>query len=272
MLKKLFLILCFCLISNFANSQSKYVIHRIGGSVELVSAGQKPTKGFLLGDNDKIKIGDQSYISIIDKANHKLFEYRKVGTYSVSEIVSFCKNENNSITSGFVREIRNNIAKGDGKNSRSVGAVRRGEIDEMIMEQIYAFISKHINDTIPSSTEVTIQLSREDDCVSMTLVNNTEEILFANVLELSNGIKPTFCFESDNNNPCLILMPHSDLDMNHIKMLDVGQKFLLVCSDMEFDSEGIQFMIDEQLEPNDTINKGCQCYSFVVNASVGNGR
>ena len=249
------------------HAQRKYEIHKMGGSVEFVSSSQKLSKGMALDEKDRIRIGDQSFLSFVDRTSQKLYEYKSPGIHSVLEMVRFCTNEKRSITNGIVREIKNNIAKGDGKNVRSVGAVKRGDIDEKMMEQIYAFIAKHMNDTSSVGSQVAIKLVRKEDGLSLVLVNSTDKILYANVLSLANGLKPIFCFDTDSETPCLMLMPHSELDMLHVIMMDVGQKFLLVCADKEFDSEGIQFMMDEQLEPDDSIKEGCQCYSFILNVN-----
>ena len=258
-----YVILCFCSINICA--QSKYEIYKIKGTVKVVSQAKKAKKGTQLTENDEIKIENKASISILDKINCKLYEYSKVGIYRVSQIIQSCADENKSITSRFLREIKDRISSGDGKNTYSVGAVRRGDIDELVLEQIYAFISEHINDTSSENSQVEIKLEKyEKGTISLILVNNSEKPLYANVLQIIKDQLPFFCFEGGDDMACLLLEPHSELNLNHVKIADMGQKFLLICSDAEFDSDDIQNMINKQFEPNYSLKNACQCYSFVL--------
>lgn len=256
-------ILCWCSINVYA--QAKYEIYKVKGTVKVISKTLKAKKGIQLTENDKIEIGNKASISILDKISCKLYEYNKAGTYSVSQIIQIRSDESNSITSRFIREIKDRISNGDGKNTYSVGAVRRGDIDELIIEQVYAFISKHINDSSSKNSQIAIKLEKhEKGTISLILVNKSEKPLYANVLSIVNEQLPTFCFNGDHDMSCLLLEPNSELNLSHIKMVNVGQKFLLVCSDSEFDSDDIQSMINKQLKPNYSLKDTCQCYSFIL--------
>lgn len=244
-------------------AQSEYEVQKIKGKVELVSLNNKPLyKGVILNGNDIIRIKVNSSITLIDKKNYRLYDYSVSGEHRTSQIVEKCIKNGNSITSQIVNEIKNNIIKGDEKNLRSVGAVRRGTDDEL--ELLYSAIINRINNNNPNNcTDVCLKYTIKDGKdIVLTIENNTSNILYSNVLSWKDNSIPQFCYVNELAN--LIIEPFSSLTIDKVKFLCSGQSFILVCSYSEFDIEPIQNMLNEGEIPDFSYDKESDCITYVL--------
>ena len=262
-MKHIFVIIVFliCVCGTFA--QSKYEIQAIKGNVELMLPNIKPLyKGYTLNASDKIRIKKNSSITLVDKNNYRLYEYSVPGEHRTFQIVEECIKNGNCITKQIVNEIRNNIIKGDKKSLRSVGAVRRGTDDEL--EMLYSAIINRINNNIPNkSSDVCLKYTIEDGkYLILTIENNTNSILYTNVLSWKDNTIPHFCYVNELAN--LIIKPFSSLTIDHVKFSCSGQSFILVCSYSEFDTEPIQNMLNEGVIPDFSYDKDSDCITYVL--------
>lgn len=264
-MKKLFFTLVLCLFCSLQSmSQKKYEIYKVSGKVEFANPNkEKLQKGRVVFNSDIITINNEASISLIDIINNKLYEYSKAGTYKIEDIVNSCINESNNITRRIIRELKSNMS--DRKvYLHSVSAVRRG--DEEYLESVYSFIMKHLNDST-NVDSVSLECNKVDNgFVFFRLFNNTSTSLYANVLSITNGNNPYFCYEDEMTN--LMLEPNSELNVDYVRFLDRGQTFFLICSEKPYDTNIIQEMIEDQYIPDILSSEVEPYYSFVLKTGL----
>ncbi|MEN3040436.1 MAG: hypothetical protein ABDH66_02710 [Bacteroidia bacterium] len=186
-------------LSAFAYGQGILVLATRGDvQIEQGAGWAKATAGMRLQDQQKIKVGQGSYIALIFPGN-KAREIRQPGIYTPNQLISQRTNtDDNAYASKYTGYILNQaVASGAGRASgKTLGAVTRSTMAPAPRTPVQsAFFADRVIfnwDRVPGSEGYIVQVVDESGQVLITREVPAEQTSIE--LNLENKIKPSVCY------------------------------------------------------------------------------
>lgn len=132
-----------------ANSPQQVKVYSVNGKVVKKSgkSWMDVKKLMDLNLSDVIIIKPESSLRVIESPKFDVYTFDSAGEFVISKLIENAKQSNNSLTKKIIAESRRNIANGNAKSQKQIGACFRGDIDEDEIELMYADIIYSLNST-----------------------------------------------------------------------------------------------------------------------------
>lgn len=212
-------------------------------------------KQSVVNDMDVVQIGKNSSLSLLDKAENRVYIYDVEGEWILSDIIKKCRKDNLNMTNRIIVEAKKQIIKGQQKSYTTIGGVKRDACDEEVLESIYGQLCKYIdapNILQPSSCTVLKKICNDDNTFYFEIANIGGTTMYANVLYHPKQTSSwRILYECSSDYPCLEIPAGSTIEMKHERMIDKKGCYILFSTNVQFDSNELMYMFKENMEPED---------------------
>ena len=236
---------------------ARYRVHKISGEVTLVNegAGIPMERGTQVNLNDKVRIGENGSVSILDSNTSRVYVSGRVGLTTVAEIIMSARKQSESITRLVYNQAMESI-KDETKKSISLGATVRGDEHAKTTTQLlYGYLS-----ALPSCNEmelsVSLSLARiiNDGDWFFRVENNSSELLYFGVLRVENG-KTELMPEVGRFDgvSVLVVEPKASLELSQYVFAntDIESSYFLFATPQPFDMQELMVLFNSEYKCSD---------------------
>ncbi|MCH5229796.1 MAG: hypothetical protein J1F12_07390 [Muribaculaceae bacterium] len=199
--------------------------------------------------SDKINIGPESSIRIMDTGKHVVYTFQQNGEFTVSDLLDKIKKENSSLTSKIIAESRKNLNSGKSSSAKLIGAALRGELDENEIENLYSQIKYFLKNPSKMGNLKVEKIYLDDSLFNFRVTNETAQPIFFNILSKDTNDFWLPLFENDGESG-ILSFPEEVIDIDHLTFVDEPDiLYIGIGYPAEFPAEEIQYRLNENMDP-----------------------
>lgn len=256
-MKKIVLLICFLVISAFGLSAQKYMVAYAAPGVEYYAAGEwKPlARRDMLSEKDKVRIGTNLSLTLIDTNTNEVYAYGKTGETEVRQIVSKGRT---SVVKRFAQHLLTSVKNGDAdkisyeatvvyRDAKSDGAIYAA-LKDVGARSAYLLDLELVD---PVTGEPLGEHRRLGDRFVFRVTNNSQEHLFVNILGVDSSGEMFDCLPVDEALTMLhLLVPAmSTIDFAEFPLemtFPTGEeRFILLATTSPFDLRNVIKLYEE---------------------------
>lgn len=256
------------MLSTLCLYASRYVVFKVNGDVKIQSANGwvVPKKRQAVVLKDKVRIGPEAVIGVLDKESKGIYYSSAEGDITVSEIIRTAKKQAGRHTSLVAGSLANGGSRSVARRSsrKVVGGVSsvlmRGQEAEVVdgatdsvsmnRDAMWRVLNRMTLDRAGIKTDSLGVVSfacdvDADSVMTFRVVNDSDEEFAVNVVKLGDGSAPQLLISGGEDNRTLVLAPHADVTVDWVPVLyepDAG--YLLLVADAEFNVMYVQRLVD----------------------------
>ena len=199
-MKKSLLILLLSMLALPLWAQSRYSVYKTQGKVQVcpkaATTWADAVRKQELQLGDRLQLGEQSAITILDSSNSLLYTYEKAGECSVMEAVRSVRNKAGARTGAVNAEMKRSIqSHGADPGYGVLGASFRGQGEASYTDSL-AVRLRSLAFTEQKNHQLTLTLVPLEEAAVFQLRNGADIPLYVNVLRV-DGKEMTVCLEFD---------------------------------------------------------------------------
>ncbi|MCM1520831.1 MAG: CHASE2 domain-containing protein [Lachnoclostridium sp.] len=210
-------------------------------------------------DSDVLRINPKSSIKVVDKASRKVYTFDTRGEATVKSLIEQGNREKASITKRIVAESRRKMEAG--KSHDAVGAAERATLDEELLESLYTALCQGFDKGINSGCITMTIISEGDGLFHLSLSNTGDQPMYANVMLSIDGSPWSAVYESDDEDPALLIPAGDTVELVHDTLLAApGMRLVAVGYAQPFDAGELSDMFAERMQPESEAATGVSFY------------
>lgn len=193
MISRKFIFPLVVLLTFFCSSgdvMARYYVHKVSGQVSVVKEGAyvPMERGRQVNLNDKVRVGDRSSVSIVDKNTNRVYVGGEAGLTSVANIIMSARKQSESISRLVYNQAVASI-KDDGRPSISLGATSRGDESGKSTTQLLYSSLAGLKDCrkIEHSSSISLSRIKNGDEWFFRVDNKGSELLYFGIIRLKDG-------------------------------------------------------------------------------------
>ena len=276
-MKKFFLtklhLLAFFLMLPSALQAVSFRIYRVEGEVSILKNNKwvTPTINQELSVSDQFMIGEQGRLGIVNNENHRIYYTVRNGKQNVAQIISAARKQSDRIASNMHKQLTSNTKLTDSPlpiwGGVNRGKQQNGDSTAFVYAAIYQYLQTQEKQ---ASKLVSADIITSDDSYFFKAVNNTDMLLFANVIRLPQASDdyPQICLEVGYtmNEPFLVIGPHQETNWSNYTFLreNLQHNYLLFASETPYDCQALQMLLRTFSPPNQPNGKQAKVYFSLI--------
>jgi len=171
-------------------AQARYYVHKVSGSVSCLRGDSYVNleSGQQIDVADKVRIMEQSSVSIVDKNTSRVYVSTETGVTTIADIILSARKQSEAITRLVYRQTMDSV-KDYAKKPASLGATFRGdESQKSFTRLLYASMSGSLDRRkVKSSDSISLSRVFKGDQWYFRVENNSRELLYFGVIRIKDG-------------------------------------------------------------------------------------
>ena len=256
-MRKVIMILCLILPLSVI-AQERYSVYSSNSDTFVYNnetkSWESASKGTTLSLESIVNVGDKGEFQVLDSQTQRIYSSVKTGKQTIQSLISKATKKSNSTLGNFNKQVASNISTSRSFNKiySTYGVTTRGDGELTFADSLYYSIYKGINSLDVPELVYFQESLNADSTISFTVVNNTEELYFVNVV-YGNNSKLSPCFDENiGREYALIVSPNSSLSLTGFSFMPAndGSRYYLIASKRRFSLALVKNSLQYMMQPD----------------------
>ncbi len=257
------------LVCNMAVAQSRYKVYKCNGDVAIKKFRSGSWETLSRNEDialvDLVKIGEGSSFAILDARTKRIYKCTLKGEKLVKYHIEEAVRAADKVTANLNGEILSQLKEQNeaGKGHSRIAAAYRGNNDSAgFTDSLALFIRKKCaaiqeeracavfaSKQLSSDSFVLNKITAGDDEYWLSLENNSNDDVFANVVRISDNGSCSLCYEFGyaSDAECIIIPANSKMELpQYLFANSANEKHLLVVTEKPYDTHALQLMLSDK--------------------------